>query len=288
MKPTQIIFLLFIVFLSATNIKAQNSYPHFQKHYVLDGETTESIAEQFQVPVGDFCLLNDFPQDVKLKYGQLVLIRMLKAGEKEIVESPPVSKTAEDNSTTISNSNEKSLNRVEETTENIDNNKTEENSPVSRMEADNSTSATTISENNTSIKTEEIVGSKDEELREDSKLTRKNASYTELEKDIFIPKEPSAQKKEMPALKKEAVTSQNESKVSNTFIVPPPSTKSIEIGPNGTKYIVSKSDYHIVEKNQTFFRIALIYGMSVEELKELNNLNNTIVEIGQKLRIRKD
>jgi LysM repeat protein len=71
------------------------------------------------------------------------------------------------------------------------------------------------------------------------------------------------------------------------FVVPPPSTKAVEIGPRGVVYNVSKGEYHTVAKGQTFFRVALIYGMSVDELKELNGLENTTIEIGQKLKVRK-
>ena len=55
----------------------------------------------------------------------------------------------------------------------------------------------------------------------------------------------------------------------------------------GTKYKVAESGYHTVEKGQTFYRIALIYGLSVDELKALNNLSNTTISVGQKLRVSK-
>ncbi len=69
--------------------------------------------------------------------------------------------------------------------------------------------------------------------------------------------------------------------------ITPASTKAVEIGPGGTKYNVTKGEYHVVAKGQTFFRIALIYGLTVEELKEINGLTSTTVEIGQRLKVRK-
>ena len=68
---------------------------------------------------------------------------------------------------------------------------------------------------------------------------------------------------------------------------PPASTKAVEVGPGGTKYKVADSGFHIVERGQTFYRIALIYGLSVDELKALNNMSNTNIEIGQKLKVKK-
>jgi len=70
---------------------------------------------------------------------------------------------------------------------------------------------------------------------------------------------------------------------------PPPAPappKSTQTGPNGTKYVVSENSYHIVEKGQTFYRIALIYGLTVDQLKQLNNMTNTNISVGQKLRVK--
>lgn len=63
--------------------------------------------------------------------------------------------------------------------------------------------------------------------------------------------------------------------------------KAETVGPDGTKYKVAESGYHTVEKGQTFYRISLIYGLSVDELKSLNNLSSTTISVGQKLRVSK-
>jgi len=66
----------------------------------------------------------------------------------------------------------------------------------------------------------------------------------------------------------------------------PAPAKSTQTGPGGTKYVVSESNYHIVEKGQTFYRIALIYGLTVDKLKELNDMTNTTISVGQKLKVK--
>lgn len=205
-------------FIFSIATQAQVAYPRFQKHMVLEGETAKGICEHFQVSLEDFCLQNDFPKDVKLKAGQVVLIRQLKAGEQEIVETPLTTK----------------------------------------KEAVKPSITSTPKETAPVKKTETPVAKKEEK--------------------------PVSKEKPKPAAEP-AVTKKETS--SEPFVVPPPSTKAVEVGPGGTKYNVSKNDYHIVAKGQTFFRIALIYGLSVEELKQLNGLSNTNIEIGQKLKVRK-
>ncbi len=75
--------------------------------------------------------------------------------------------------------------------------------------------------------------------------------------------------------------------VQKTVAPPPPSTKAVEVGPGGTKYNVASDGYHTVQRGQTFYRIALIYGLTVQELQQINNLPNTNIEIGQKLKVKK-
>lgn len=183
-------FLLLVSFFA----HAQSVRPQFQKHYVLQGETAASIAEKFNITLTDFCLLNDFPKDVKLQFGQLVLIKQLLPGEEEVMETAPL--------------------------------------PTKR-----------------------------EHIRyEEATATPVKTTPAKAKEEVVTAVAPST---------------------------PAPSTKAVEVGPGGTVYKVSTSDYHIVQKGQTFYRVALIYGMTVDELKELNNLSNTSLEVGQKLKVRK-
>lgn len=209
MRPCTLALFTFLFLQLSYTASSQIAYPRFQKHTVLDGETAQTIAEQFNVTVSDFCLLNDFPKDVKLKFGQVVLVKQLKEGEKEIVEDVPLQKTKPVKM-------EAAIKPAEE----------------KPNPAPTKTTTTTITEKPKPVETKKVVDEK-------------------------------------------------------PFVVPPPSTKAVEVGPGGTKYNVSQNEYHVVAKGQTFFRIALIYGLSVEELKELNGLTNTTIEIGQKLKVRR-
>jgi len=200
--------------LIAFTTQAQERLPQFLKHTVKQGENVNTITQKYGVKAGDFFLLNDFPSDVKLSAGQVVLVRKLKDGEQApMEESAPVTK--------------KNVVRTE-TTEVVE-------TPT--------TTTTTTTE--TKVKT----------------TPAKTVTTTSTESKT-VAAAPAAER-------------------------PVASTKAVEVAPNGTEYKVTQSEYHVVEKGQTFYRVALIYGLTVDELKALNNLSNTTIAVGQKLRVRK-
>ena len=240
MKLRIISLFALLLFIFTCNVQAQVAYPRFQKHTVLEGESAQDVAEHFMVTLQDFCLLNDFPENVKLKAGQVVLIKQLKEGEKEIVEEPVAKKTAP-------------AQKQEEQ-------EVTEEAPLKKVAPVKEAPAKTVTTEKTEPAPAETVSH-------------------EKPKPAPVKTAPVAEKPKPAPARKEVAE--------QPFVVPPPSTKAVEIGPHGVKYNVSKEEYHIVQKNQTFFRIALIYGMSVDELKALNGLDNTTVEIGQKLKVRK-
>lgn len=45
--------------------------------------------------------------------------------------------------------------------------------------------------------------------------------------------------------------------------------------------------YHTVKRGETLYKIATYYGISVQEVMELNRLDNSLIEVGQKLLIKK-
>lgn len=55
---------------------------------------------------------------------------------------------------------------------------------------------------------------------------------------------------------------------------------------NGKKIDEVGNVYHFVQNGQTLYRISKIYGLSVEELKEMNGLKNNYISVGQKLLIK--
>jgi len=106
-----------------------------------------------------------------------------------------------------------------------------------------------------------------------SKTTTKTATANNSPKAAPVATKPVTENKEV--LSTEPVAS-----------VPAASTKKVETGPNGTTYQVTQAEYHVVEKGQTFYRIALIYGLTIDQLKALNNMSNTNIAVGQKLKVR--
>lgn len=55
--------------------------------------------------------------------------------------------------------------------------------------------------------------------------------------------------------------------------------------PNSNDVPDLDSDYYIVKAGDSLYKIANKYGMSVSELKELNNLSSNLLSIGQKLKV---
>ena len=77
-------------------IAPTDKFPHYLQHYVRERETPSSIAHDFNVKTKDFLALNNFPDNVRLKPGQVVLIRLLKEGEAQSQEAPYVPPTTDE------------------------------------------------------------------------------------------------------------------------------------------------------------------------------------------------
>lgn len=185
--------LLFaVLFFGCSSAQKKEVLPKFQEHIVRDRETASSIAAEFNIKLKDFLLINYFPDSVKLKPGQKVLIRQLKDGETVEKEGAYyASKPAE------------------------------------------------VSSKNT----------------------------TESKKSSAAPKKEVAETK-----------TETSAKADNSNPL---------VGPNGARYELSSGGFHVVQKGQTFYRIALIYHLTIDELKALNNMTTTDIKVGQELKISK-
>ena len=61
------------------------------------------------------------------------------------------------------------------------------------------------------------------------------------------------------------------------------SLKIVEFSKPSTNF--TNASYHIVSKGDTLYNISKRYGISVEQLKNLNNLTDNIITINQRLRV---
>lgn len=62
--------------------------------------------------------------------------------------------------------------------------------------------------------------------------------------------------------------------------------QELKIGKSFANYnMVSKNAYHIVEKGESLYSIATKYNTSVQKLKKINNLSNSRIVVGQKLKV---
>ena len=73
-----------------------------------------------------------------------------------------------------------------------------------------------------------------------------------------------------------------------TTITRPVSTSTVVNRPSSTSMTVNRSaSTHIVEPGQTYYSIAKMYGLTVDELRSINNLTaNDMLEAGQKLTVK--
>lgn len=55
---------------------------------------------------------------------------------------------------------------------------------------------------------------------------------------------------------------------------------------NNDEAMVMSSDFHIVEKGNTLYSLSKQYGLSVTELKQLNDLDSNLIKVGQKLKVK--
>ena len=58
-----------------------------------------------------------------------------------------------------------------------------------------------------------------------------------------------------------------------------------KININNTVDVIAPNEY-VVKNGNTLYAISNLFSISVDELKRLNNLNSTIISVGQKLRIK--
>ena len=268
MKLRVVISFFAVIMFSAFSAQAQQErFPQFLKHTVKPGETVKSIVEQFNVKSSDFLMLNDFPPTIKLKPGQVVLVRKLKEGERPAVEEAndapaeePVKKQpAKEPVKEKETAKEKREEAAEEQP-------VKEKKHVSLKETD--TKSADGSEKTT--RTEKTVTE-----------TSKPAPHKEkaASEDNSVKVEP-VKEKAKPAHKEVAEKTETHSTASSA------GGKTVE-GPGGIQYTISDDGYHTVEKGQTFYRIALIYHLTVDQLRDLNGLPNYNVSVGQKLKVKK-
>lgn len=55
---------------------------------------------------------------------------------------------------------------------------------------------------------------------------------------------------------------------------------------NNGMYVKSTTDFHLVQKGETLYSLARLYDTTLGQLKLANGLETTLIEVGQKLRIR--
>ena len=132
------------------------------------------------------------------------------------------------------------------------------------------------------VKSEELT-SKKEIAQQEVVVEKKEPAVIEKPAPVVVEvKAPLEEVKPIVEKREKAIQAFNEAPVAKAD---KKSFANEDLGPNGITYTISNSGYHQVEKKQTFYHIALIYGLTVDELKRINNMASTDIAIGQKLKV---
>ncbi|OFY66553.1 MAG: hypothetical protein A3H98_00235 [Bacteroidetes bacterium RIFCSPLOWO2_02_FULL_36_8] len=109
-----------------------------------------------------------------------------------------------------------------------------------------------------------------------------NAFAPEPQKEKALPNPEPKDKEPAPPV--------NLSKEQNTSVVSAPVTTSEETKNSNTKLSGGEPGvlYHTVLPNQNLFRVSLQYNVSIQKIKEWNNLSSNSVSVGQVIKIYKD
>ena len=193
---------LAIFAFTLTSLAQTRELPRYLEHTVRDRETPSSIANDYNLSLKTFLMRNDFPENVKLRPGQVVIIRELEPWEKQVREKGYKSKDPDEDAA----------------------------APVK--------------------KTEKAV------VKEERVKSEKPKTVTKTETTETVTKTTTTSK-----------------------------TTGAAPAANGL-YEKSGGDTHIVKKGQTFYRIALTYGLTVPQLQKLNNMPTPDIKVGQELKIR--
>ncbi|MBK7149182.1 MAG: LysM peptidoglycan-binding domain-containing protein [Bacteroidetes bacterium] len=249
----------------------------FLRHTVEYGETIYSIPVHYGITTKQFMAINSMTYDnIELKPGQVVAIRELTA--EEIAQAKPVVKPQERAESTAkpTSAKEEMIKKIREEVE-ASNAKALEQAKIEQQKWEQQKAAEAKAEE------EQLKLARAEEER----LAKEAAALQQKAKALELAKQEEERK--AAALKAKVASEQNavaKAKVTPAKIPSMPAAENESVGPNGVKYIVSSTGYHLVQKQQTMYHLSKIYNIPLEDLKRINNMATTDLAIGQKLKVR--
>lgn len=88
-------------------------------------------------------------------------------------------------------------------------------------------------------------------------------------------------------LKKANGLTLNTIEIGSKLIIPKTESIPTEYKISSTKNVDSKTNFHLVQPGETLYRVSVIHKVSVDKLKQINNLNDNTISVGQKIFISK-
>jgi LysM repeat protein len=276
-KHMKKLFAFIAVTTSLLMLSISTQAQQYLRHTVEHGETIYSIPVHYGITTKQFMAVNNMTYNsIELKPGQVVAIRELTA--EEVAQSKPATKAQDKpaQAAKVTSEKEEIMRKIREEVE-ASNAKALEQAKIEQEKWEQQKAA--------EAKAEEEKAR--QEQAEAERVAKEAAALQAKAHELELAKQ--EQERKAADLKAKIAAEKNVTASIKTEQVSIPTiqaTGNESIGPNGVKYIISSTGYHLVQKQQTMYHLSKIYNIPLEDLKRINNMATTDLAIGQKLKVR--
>ncbi|MFN3852409.1 MAG: LysM peptidoglycan-binding domain-containing protein [Spirosomataceae bacterium] len=279
MKETDILKIGQVYYLEKKNSKASVPF-----HVVREGETLWDIAQMYGVGVNDLLTYNRMDKVQRLQRGRVIYMQNARSKNKpiEYIQSPSELKEIEE---LVENTNQNSEPKQPE----IVNNEVKNKSVEKTISVDEPTATLPKEIDVNSLPLSHEIGKKP-----DNSSKKPANTSSSLPKELDVNSLPLSH--EIGKSPEKNLNSQNN--VDNKEVISNVSKKDSKNKKQETEDNETndeeKSDsksarylYHTVKEGETLYRLSVIYNVEVDAIKRLNGLKSNIIEIGDRLKVKK-
>lgn len=281
MKETDLLKIGQVYYLEKKNSKASVPF-----HVVREGETLWDIAQMYGVNISNLLLYNRMDKVQRLQRGRVIYMQNTRAKNKpiEYIQSPSELKEIEE---LVENTNQKSEPKQPKIVDNDDTQPKKSTEKTINIDEPATTLPKEVDVNSLPLSHE--IGKKTENI--DPKAETTSSS---LPKELDVNSLPLSH--EIGKSPEKNLNSQNN--VDNKEVISNVSKKDSKSNKQETEDNETKDEeksdsksarylYHTVKEGETLYRLSVIYNVDVDVIKRLNGLKSNIIEIGDRLKVKK-